>query len=133
VRAKLSNGELAVRGDQWPMLVYANQEYDPEEPWEGLFRSQLLVWVSRHLSLLVVAHQALLCTGLQTHLYLPQFGRERGEGDEIGQCAYPRYDPGDNCVLGICGYTGESEANFINPPLNIQPASLRPVIFINVQ
>ena len=42
---KLSTGEIAVRGDQWPMLVYANQEYDEEEPWVGLFRSQLLVWV----------------------------------------------------------------------------------------
>ena len=30
MRAKLSSGELAVRGDQWPLLVYANQEYDPE-------------------------------------------------------------------------------------------------------
>ena len=42
---KLSTGEMAVHGDQWPMLVYANQEYDEEEPWVGLFRSQLLVWV----------------------------------------------------------------------------------------
>lgn len=48
VRAKLSSGEMAVCGDQWPMLVYANQEYDPEEPWEGLFRSRLLVWVRVH-------------------------------------------------------------------------------------
>lgn len=45
VRAKLSSGELAVRGDQWPLLMYANQKYDPEDPWDGLFRSRLLVWV----------------------------------------------------------------------------------------
>ena len=45
VRTKLSSGEMAVSGDQWPLLVYANQQYDPEDPWEGLFRSQLLVWV----------------------------------------------------------------------------------------
>jgi hypothetical protein len=45
-RAKLSSGEIAVCGDQWPLLVYAKQEFDPEEPWNGLFRSQLLVWVS---------------------------------------------------------------------------------------
>jgi len=46
MRAKLASGEMAVSGDQWPMLVYADQEYDPEEPWDGLFRSRLLVWVS---------------------------------------------------------------------------------------
>jgi hypothetical protein len=45
VREKLSSGEMPVRGDQWPMLVYADQEYDPQEPWEGLFRSRILVWV----------------------------------------------------------------------------------------
>ena len=48
VREQLSSGELSVRGDQWPMLVYADQEYDPQEPWEGLFRSQILVWVHMH-------------------------------------------------------------------------------------
>ena len=46
MREKLSNGEMAVRGDQWPLLLFANQEYDPDDPWEGLFRNQLLVWVS---------------------------------------------------------------------------------------
>jgi len=28
------------------MLVYANQEYNSEDPWNGLFKSQLLIWVS---------------------------------------------------------------------------------------
>jgi hypothetical protein len=42
---KLSSGEMPICGNQWPMLVYADQEYDPQEPWEGLFRSQILVWV----------------------------------------------------------------------------------------
>lgn len=49
VRTKLSSGELAVRGDQWPLLVYANQEFDPEDPWNGLFRSRLLVWAFKHI------------------------------------------------------------------------------------
>jgi hypothetical protein len=43
---KLASGEMAVSGDQWPMLVYANQEYDPNDPWSKLFRSQLLIYVS---------------------------------------------------------------------------------------
>jgi len=45
VHAKLASGELIVCGDQWPILVYANQEYNPEDPWNSLFRSQLLIWV----------------------------------------------------------------------------------------
>ena len=46
--AKLASGEIVVRGDQWPLLVYAKQEFNPEEPWDGLFRSELLVWVRMH-------------------------------------------------------------------------------------
>ena len=42
---KLSSRELVVAGDQWPLVVYADQVYDVEEPWNGLFRSKLLVWV----------------------------------------------------------------------------------------
>ncbi|KAM6493058.1 hypothetical protein JOM56_011192, partial [Amanita muscaria] len=49
IRAKLSTGEMAVRGDQWPLLVYAKQKFDSEEPWEGLFRSELLVWAYKHI------------------------------------------------------------------------------------
>ncbi|TDL14632.1 hypothetical protein BD410DRAFT_858948 [Rickenella mellea] len=49
VRESLASGTLAVSGDQWPLLVYANQEYDVNEPWKGLFRSQLLVWAYKHI------------------------------------------------------------------------------------
>ena len=45
VREQLKNGEIVVAGDQWPLLVYADHEYNAEEPWEGLFQSKLLVWV----------------------------------------------------------------------------------------
>jgi hypothetical protein len=37
----------AVSGDQQPMLVYANREYGPDDPWSRLFKNQILVWVSR--------------------------------------------------------------------------------------
>ncbi|KAF8221164.1 hypothetical protein L208DRAFT_1329803, partial [Tricholoma matsutake] len=49
VHEKLSSGEMPVHGDQWPMLVYADQEYDPKNPWEGLFRSRILVWAFKHI------------------------------------------------------------------------------------
>ena len=37
---------MTVAGDQWPMFLYANQVYDPDDPWCGLFRSQLLLYAS---------------------------------------------------------------------------------------
>ena len=45
MRAQLASGELVVSGDQWPLLVYERGAYIPEEPWDGLFRNELLVWV----------------------------------------------------------------------------------------
>jgi hypothetical protein len=42
---QLRNGEMTVPGDQWPLLLYAGGEYDPEDPWKGLFRSSILVSV----------------------------------------------------------------------------------------
>jgi hypothetical protein len=42
----LQSGELVVSGDQWPLFVYANEVFDPEDPWNGLLRSRLLVNVS---------------------------------------------------------------------------------------
>lgn len=45
-KLKLSNGQIQVAGDQWPILLYANYTYDPEDPWNGLLRSGLLVSVS---------------------------------------------------------------------------------------
>ncbi|KAG2109824.1 hypothetical protein DEU56DRAFT_749918 [Suillus clintonianus] len=38
----LMSGETAVRGDQWPMFLYTGYVYDPEDPWKGLLRSEIL-------------------------------------------------------------------------------------------
>jgi hypothetical protein len=45
VKDKLRSGELAVSGDQWPIFLFQGYRYDPEDPWNGLFRSTLLVSV----------------------------------------------------------------------------------------
>jgi hypothetical protein len=37
---------LAVAGDQWPIFLYYGYNYDHEDPWNGLFRSSILVSVS---------------------------------------------------------------------------------------
>lgn len=46
VKASLRNGDFMVAGDQWPLLVYKDYVYDPENPWAGVFRSSILVKVS---------------------------------------------------------------------------------------
>jgi hypothetical protein len=46
IREGLQSGEMQVRGDQWPLFLYADLAYDSKDPWNGLFRNQLLVAVS---------------------------------------------------------------------------------------
>jgi len=44
VKNQLRSGELAIAGDQWPIFLYVDCDYDPER--NGLLRSALLVSVS---------------------------------------------------------------------------------------
>ncbi|KIM60349.1 hypothetical protein SCLCIDRAFT_26690 [Scleroderma citrinum Foug A] len=46
---KLANGEIQVAGDQWPIFLYANYTYNPEDPWNGLLHSGLLVAAYKHI------------------------------------------------------------------------------------
>jgi hypothetical protein len=46
IKEKLRNGKMSVSGDNWPIFLYHGYNYDPEDPWNGLFRSALLVSVS---------------------------------------------------------------------------------------
>jgi hypothetical protein len=45
VKSKLRSGEMAVTGDQWPIFLFHGYTYDPDDPWNGLFRSTILVSV----------------------------------------------------------------------------------------
>ncbi|KIJ59551.1 hypothetical protein HYDPIDRAFT_100521 [Hydnomerulius pinastri MD-312] len=49
VKAKLHSGQIQVVGDQWPVFLYANYTYDPEDPWNGLLRSGLLASAYKHI------------------------------------------------------------------------------------
>jgi hypothetical protein len=40
---------MTVSGDQWPIFLYSGYNFDPEDPWDGLFRSSILVSVSWYL------------------------------------------------------------------------------------
>ncbi|KAG2753958.1 hypothetical protein P692DRAFT_20720312 [Suillus brevipes Sb2] len=47
-KQSLKSGETAVRGDQWPMFLYAGYVYDSEDPWKGLLRSEILIFGFKH-------------------------------------------------------------------------------------
>ncbi|KIM77880.1 hypothetical protein PILCRDRAFT_824854 [Piloderma croceum F 1598] len=47
-KEKLRSGELSVAGDHWPVFLYQGH-YDPEDPWNGLCRSTLLVSAYKHI------------------------------------------------------------------------------------
>lgn len=45
VKEMLRSGNYSVAGDQWPILMYKDEIYDPEDPWRGLFKNRILVLV----------------------------------------------------------------------------------------
>ncbi|KAG2130522.1 hypothetical protein BD769DRAFT_1627873 [Suillus cothurnatus] len=47
-KQSLKSSETVVRGDQWPMFLYAGYVYDPEDPWTGLLRSEILIFGFKH-------------------------------------------------------------------------------------
>ncbi|KIM86989.1 hypothetical protein PILCRDRAFT_4229 [Piloderma croceum F 1598] len=49
IKGRLRSGEMTVPGDQWPIFLYAGYEYDPQNPWKGLFKSTLLVCAYKHI------------------------------------------------------------------------------------
>ncbi|TEB32985.1 hypothetical protein FA13DRAFT_1790059 [Coprinellus micaceus] len=49
IRKQLKNKELTVSGSHWPIFVYKNEQYDPNNPWKGLFRNELLIKGFKHI------------------------------------------------------------------------------------
>ena len=106
IREKLSSGEMPVHGDQWPMLVYADQEYDPKTLGRGCLEAVFLFGFACIFPFHLLSTQSR--AGIQAHLYLAQFGRERGESDTIGQCSYPWHDSGHYRLPGLRSHPGTS-------------------------
>ncbi|KAH6910572.1 hypothetical protein BKA70DRAFT_1100367 [Coprinopsis sp. MPI-PUGE-AT-0042] len=48
-REGLRTGAIIVAGDDWPLFLYKDYKYYPEDVWKGLFRSALLVSAFRHI------------------------------------------------------------------------------------
>ncbi|TEB26762.1 hypothetical protein FA13DRAFT_1635613, partial [Coprinellus micaceus] len=46
IRQQLRDKVITISGSHWPIFVYQNEKYDPEQPWKGLFRGRLLVLAS---------------------------------------------------------------------------------------
>ncbi|RDB19259.1 hypothetical protein Hypma_013703 [Hypsizygus marmoreus] len=49
VKAALSSGELRVPGDHWPLCLYARCKFDPEDPWNGFLKNNILVSAYKHI------------------------------------------------------------------------------------
>jgi hypothetical protein len=94
------------------MMLYEHQKYDSENPWDGLFRSRLLLSVSPLFFSVTTAIFLILMmyTGLQAYFHFTKLRGEGSESDEIMQCSYTWNDPGYYGFFGVCSYTGVSDA-----------------------
>jgi hypothetical protein len=97
-KERLRSGELAVAGDQWPLLLYHGYNFDPDDPWNGLFRSSILVSVSSTIWGYISCYTLINFAGIQTYFHISKFCRERTQGNTIWQCTNSRDDP---CYTGF--------------------------------
>lgn len=109
-KKSLRDGDCTVPGDQWPLLIYKNYVYDPENPWHGVFRSSILVKVC-------VSNQGLWLYLLmlrkwwpvvQAHFYISKLRRTRSKGHAVGECSYPWHGPRDKWLPGLRRNSGMS-------------------------
>ncbi|TEB25376.1 hypothetical protein FA13DRAFT_1637455, partial [Coprinellus micaceus] len=49
IRQQLRNKELTVSGSHWPIFLYQNERFNQDDPWQGLFRSKILVSGFKHI------------------------------------------------------------------------------------
>jgi len=71
IKAKLRSGEMHVRGDQWPLFLYADLKYDPKDPWTGLLRNQLLVLVRWYFISRLLCNKICRHTNISSPLRVP--------------------------------------------------------------
>jgi hypothetical protein len=68
VRSKLRSSELPVNGDHWPIFLYKECSYNPDDPWDGLLRSKLLVTVSSFFAHTLKGSDNII--GVQTYIHI---------------------------------------------------------------
>ncbi|KAH6899085.1 hypothetical protein BKA70DRAFT_1231024 [Coprinopsis sp. MPI-PUGE-AT-0042] len=64
IREDLRSGQLVPSGEQWPLFLYQDHKYDPQDPWRGLLRGPLLIKAS---SLSLSDHWATRCSNSRLH------------------------------------------------------------------
>lgn len=99
VKEQLRSGQMTVPGDQWPIFLYAGSVYDPNNPWAGLLRSGILVYVCVAPKLDHYSIDSPL--GIQIHFHLPQFSRQGAASYEVRQRSDPWYDKSHTSIYRI--------------------------------
>ncbi|RXW11823.1 hypothetical protein EST38_g14032 [Candolleomyces aberdarensis] len=49
IRTALKNKEISISGADWPRFLYRDERYNPEDPWMGLLRGELLISGFKHI------------------------------------------------------------------------------------
>ncbi|RDB25923.1 hypothetical protein Hypma_006362 [Hypsizygus marmoreus] len=111
VKSKLRDGDYIIPGDQWPIMIYKDYKYDPEDPWNGLLRNRLLISVCPKTRTLVPSHSraptSLKISGIQTRIHLPKLRRKRTEGNTIWKRSHTWNDGCDHTIHRIHCYPGK--------------------------
>ncbi|KAG6905071.1 hypothetical protein DXG01_005285 [Tephrocybe rancida] len=68
IQYKLGTGEKIVAGHHWPIFIYSNLKFDPNDPWKGLLRNELLIKVNS-LQLHVIAPSSRVPEGFK-HVFI---------------------------------------------------------------
>jgi hypothetical protein len=107
---------MAVSGDNWPVFLYQGYSYDPEDPWNGLLRSNILVSVGSSDYIRSLHTDTKYLAGIQTHFHFSQLCRKRAKSHPIWQRANPRYDSSYPCVYCVYCYSSDLSCciNIIN-------------------
>lgn len=109
IRKQLRNKELTITGSHWPIFVYKNETYDPENPWKGLFRNGLLINVRRRPYMNEPRMNYLpAIVGVQAHFHVPKLSRRRTESNSIRKCENSRHEPCYSRIVGVYIHTGGS-------------------------
>jgi hypothetical protein len=105
VRAALRSGQLVMTGLQWPRFLYRNLRTNPNNAWEGLFRSKILVLVSGYAKGVDYSDSGGYA-GLQTHLCEPKRGEWGKQVNQVWKCSNPQYDERQYCLPCLHRSTG---------------------------
>ena len=105
-RKKLHSGELTVSGDQWPLFLYQGYAYNLEDPWNGLFKCTLLVYVCISFQIWLPFIYIWLISGLPAHFHLTELCQKRAQGHQIWECPHSWNGKCNTSIDCLCCHTG---------------------------